>query len=291
MSALSHLAGLIRAAAGARRGERPARLLAQYHRAALLPDIGVRVWHNDAQRRPVDVSVLISSHNYADHLGSCLDSVFASQPGPLQFEVIVVDDCSADTSLTLLRDRLATSPWPMQVIATWWNVGVSRVRNLALRRASGAFVFILDADNRIVPEALARLHARITEEGAAAAYGPIERALADGTPQGTVSDRPFDPAFLAGHGNYIDAMALFRRADLLDIGGYDLELLRIIGGWEDYFVWLELAARGRRVAFDPGPVGRYLVKPDSMVNRITEAEYASALRLIHARYASLRDAG
>tara|TARA_R110000824_G_scaffold3234_2_gene15080 strand:- start:61001 stop:61246 length:246 start_codon:yes stop_codon:yes gene_type:complete len=81
-------------------------------------------------------------------------------------------------------------------------------------------------------------------------------------------------------------MAMFRRDLLEEIGGYDVDLLRTIGGWEDYVLWLELAVRGCKVVFDGEVMGTYLTKPDSMVSRITTSELESAERLLRSRYAS-----
>ena len=78
-------------------------------------------------------------------------------------------------------------------------------------------------------------------------------------------------------------MALFRKDKIIDIGGYDANLLKIIGGWEDYNIWLKMVDRGCMVAFMPYKIGIYRIKPDSMVKKITNEEiiafrnYASSL--------------
>lgn len=288
LSLLGHAAGLIWLARSARRGDRRAQLGTQFHRAALLPEYGVRKWSNQLAHdvSHVDVSVLVTCFNYEQYVEIAVRSVFPSAADPVRVEIVVVDDASSDGSLALLLRLLAESPLPFRIVRPWWNVGLSRARNLALRNARGTFVFILDADNAVAPSALARLHALAQTEDAAAAYGPIRCVTTDGENAGWLSDRPFDPAFLRNQGNYIDAMAMFRRDLLEEIGGYDVDLLRTIGGWEDYVLWLELAVRGCKVVFDGEVMGTYLTKPDSMVSRITTSELESAERLLRSRYAS-----
>lgn len=237
------------------------RRLAQYRRALKLPEHGVFEWINPAAGadHPVDVSVLVTCHNYARFVGDALNSAFEAALPPLKVEVVVVDDASTDASLACIRALVDSAPIPMRVMRTWWNVGVSRARNLALAWA----------------------------QQADAAYGPVQRVAEDGSLLDRVSDRPFDPVFLVAQGNYIDAMALFRRRALLDVGGYDVQLLRRIAGWEDYAVRLEFAGKGYRVAFHPGVIGHYLLKSGSMLQTITTSEIARARSLFVKRYRGL----
>src|SRR4029434_9673669 len=59
---------------------------------------------------------------------------------------------------------------------------------------------------------------------------------------GLLSYFDWDPQMLVEH-PYIDAMALFDRQQLLALGGYDNELFKIGWfGWEDYELWLRMAA-------------------------------------------------
>ena len=270
-------------------GNPDVRRLAQYRRALKLPEHGVFEWVNPAAGvdQPVDVSVLVTCHNYARFVGDALRSAFEAAIAPLAVEVIVLDDASTDESLACIRALVDSALVPMRVMRTWWNVGVSRARNLALARSRGEFVFILDADNTLMPDALVNLHAHARARQADAAYGPVQRVAEDGSLLDRVSDRPFDPGFLVAQGNYIDAMALFRRRALLDVGGYDVHLLRRIAGWEDYAVWLEFARKGYRVAFHHEVIGRYLLKSGSMLQTITTAEIARARALFVRRYRGL----
>jgi FkbM family methyltransferase len=257
------------------------RRLAQYHRAKALPDWAVavkRFGHSD--EKPV-LSVVIPSFDYARHLPNALTSASAalSAHGPARSEILIVDDRSTDGSYETACELARASALPVTVIRPLWNVGVSRARNIGTEYARGEFVFFLDADNKVDPEGLAALCRRAKADAADAAYGPIRRVGSDGEELGLVSHLPFDPEHLKKWGNYIDAMALFRRSALVTLGGYDVELLRIIGGWEDYELWLRLAREKCRVSFCPAPtIGTYLVKDDSMVQRISLREQSAAAK-------------
>jgi GT2 family glycosyltransferase len=61
--------------------------------------------------------------------------------------------------------------------------------------------------------------------------------------------------------NYIDALALIRRSTFAEVGGFDGYFC--VSGWEDYELWLRLAAAGHRAEFVPGFVGWYRVHQGS----------------------------
>lgn len=67
-----------------------------------------------------------------------------------QVQWLVVDDGSTDESVHVLRDAAgAIEPISLQLL-TGAHAGVSAARNLALRRASGDWVFFLDADDQLL---------------------------------------------------------------------------------------------------------------------------------------------
>src|SRR4029077_6169775 len=115
------------------------------------------------------------------------------------------------------------------IISRGHNQGLSAARNFAIEHARGEFVFILDADNMIYPHALSRLTAALdAAQDACFAYGIIEQFGPEG-PRDLVSWQAWDPDRLR-YGNYIDAMAMIRRAAVLDVGGYTMDS-RLRLGW------------------------------------------------------------
>lgn len=259
--------------------ERSVKRRAQRYRALSLPKFGRSIWSNStlASDGGCDVAVLITCFNYADLVGVAIESVFNSSTQNCRVELVVVDDASDDSSKEVLLSYLKSAPIPMKVIRPWWNIGLCGARNLALANTLAEYVFILDADNYIEADALSALRQRMQDTAADAAYGPIRRVRLDGTTDCFVSNLPFKPEMLR-QGNYIDAMAMFRRSSLEHLGGYEIDLLRIIGGWEDYDIWLKFASQGMRVEFEPTVIGTYLVKDNSMLQQITLDERRAAMK-------------
>lgn len=208
-----------------------------------------------------EVAVVVPVYNYDAHvreaLLSAIDSVGVS------IEVIVVDDHSTDDSRTVIEQVMAErADAAVRLVALHANRGLSAVRNLALEHVRAPLVFFLDADNAVYPHGLLRLRRALdAQPDAAVAYGMI---AGFGDDDRLVSAYPWDAARLT-FGNYIDAMAMVRRSVVEEVGGYSVEMQDQHGGWEDYELWLRLAAQGRRGVLVPEIVGRYRVHSTSMV--------------------------
>lgn len=92
-------------------------------------------------------SIIIPVYNAASYLRDCLDSVVNQLYS--DWEAICVDDGSTDGSSAIL-DEYATKDVRFVVIHQV-NAGVSAARNQALERASGTWIFFLDADDVLSP--------------------------------------------------------------------------------------------------------------------------------------------
>lgn len=99
--------------------------------------------------RPV-FSIIIPVYNVAPYLRECLDSVLA-QNFP-DWEAICVDDGSIDESGAIL-DEYAAKDKRFRVIHKE-NGGVSSARNVGLDTARGAWVWFVDGDDMIHPNAM-----------------------------------------------------------------------------------------------------------------------------------------
>lgn len=101
------------------------------------------------------VSVLIPAYNVEPYIRECMDSVLTQT---LQdFEIICMDDKSTDKTLSILREYEQRDN-RIHVYCHEENRGQSCGRNHALKYAVGEYVYMLDADDMIVPEALEELY-------------------------------------------------------------------------------------------------------------------------------------
>ncbi len=110
------------------------------------------------------VSVVIPLFNSASTLPRAVHS--ALRQTLRDIEVLVVDDCSRDSSLTVARAIASTDP-RVRVIALPANRGKSHAMNCAIAQANGDWVAVLDADDWYEPDRLAILTAAGDAHGVA----------------------------------------------------------------------------------------------------------------------------
>ncbi len=100
----------------------------------------------------MDISIVIPNYNHAQYLGNALNHALA-QTHPA-CEIIVIDDCSTDNSIKLIKSYMAKSPL-IRLIQNHKNMGVIHNINLGLQEAKGTYVLLSAADDWIEPNLLA----------------------------------------------------------------------------------------------------------------------------------------
>ena len=109
--------------------------------------------------RPL-ASVVISTYNRAGALRATLDALVDQDLPPTDYEVLVVDDGSSDTTWELLSTR--STPYRLRPVRLPFNQGVSAGRNAGLRVAEGRYVVMI-SDDLIVPREFLRTHVATLE--------------------------------------------------------------------------------------------------------------------------------
>ena len=193
------------------------------------------------------VSVVMPAYRASGDIGDALDSIVQQTCHDL--EVIVVNDGSPDTdeletALAPYRDRIR--------YITQDNRGAGAARNAAIAQARGRYVAFLDADDRWLPEFLARQVAFLD------AHAEVGLVYTDAFVSGEspLAGRRFmekAPSFgsvtleslIAQRCNIILSTVVMRRELLVDAGGFDEALRR----GQDFDLWLRLAFRGVRMAY------------------------------------------
>jgi len=105
------------------------------------------------QKTP-NISIIIPIYNVEEYLEKCIASVI--QQTYINLEIILVDDGSTDRS-SLICDLYAKKDSRIHVIHKE-NGGLSDARNVGIKKATGAYVFYLDADDYIVENCIASLY-------------------------------------------------------------------------------------------------------------------------------------
>jgi glycosyltransferase involved in cell wall biosynthesis len=95
------------------------------------------------------VSIIIPAHNSAPTIVRALDSVFAQTLQP--HEIIVVDDCSTDDTVPVVRSYAARG---VRLIELDARSGAAGARNAGIEAALGDLVAFLDSDDEWLPTKL-----------------------------------------------------------------------------------------------------------------------------------------
>lgn len=95
------------------------------------------------------VSVVVTAYNKQSYIADAVNSVLA-QTEP-DIEVVVVDDCSIDSTREVVLALAARDP-RVRLIALPVNVGQPAALNIGMAEAAGDWVAILDGDDWVAPE-------------------------------------------------------------------------------------------------------------------------------------------
>lgn len=106
--------------------------------------------------RQTDISIIIPAFNCAAYIADCLKS--CETQSFQNFEIIIVDDGSTDSTKEIICKCCATMQNKCQIIELKDNLGVSQCRNIGLNYATGTYIFFLDADDIIRCDALEKLY-------------------------------------------------------------------------------------------------------------------------------------
>ncbi len=103
------------------------------------------------------VSVIIPLFNAEKYFAVCLESLAIQTM--TDFEIIVVDDCSTDSSLAIAESYLERFGGRLKIITLPENTGTGAIpRNVGLEHARGEYVYFVDNDDLLIDNALEILY-------------------------------------------------------------------------------------------------------------------------------------
>lgn len=96
----------------------------------------------------MNISIIIVNYRTPDLTQACIDSIYTHTKG-VDFEIIVVDNCSDDESV----DRLSKDH-RIKLIVSTQNGGFGYGNNLGMKAAQGKYFFLLNSDTLLVNNAI-----------------------------------------------------------------------------------------------------------------------------------------
>lgn len=209
------------------------------------------------------ISIVIAAHNQAEYLEDCVESCY-NQSYPAH-EIIIVNDGSTDNTAEL-AERYMFKQFPMLEspvkVIHQVNKGLSSARNTGIMASTGDYVLPLDCDDMLMENAIEVLTRKIIETNCDV-IAPSFKEF--GKSDREVILQPFGLEDLKT-ANRLGYFSCVRRSALIDIGGYSQKM---IWGWEDWHLWINLFIRGKSFVILNGPeyvLVKYRVKEHSMIH-------------------------
>ncbi len=225
------------------------------------------------------VSVIIPAYQAARHIGETLDSVLRQTF--TAYEIIVVNDGSPDTGEL---ERALESYGDRIVYLKRENGGPAAARNTGIRAARGEYVAFLDSDDLYLPEHLQEQLAFMENGGYDFVYA--DALLFGRSPLAGHTFMELVPSegevtfenLLAAQCTVITSTVVARKQPILDAGLFD-EMHSYIIPAEDYDLWLRLAQRGTRMAFQQKPLIKHRKHGESLSANSVRA-FEGALKVL-----------
>lgn len=223
----------------------------------------------------VDCSVVVCTHDGADRLPPVIDALRAQRvPPEVTWEVVVVDNASADGTADVVRDRWGDGPTALRVVHEP-QLGLSHARARGIETSRGSVLSFVDDDNVVDATWVDRVVGVLRAHPEAAAVGGHAHAAGPGPfpdwfprvapylavgPQGEPGDVTDRRGYLYGAGLSVRREALDevlahgtlvlegRRGDALTLG-------------EDAELGYRLAAAGWRLRYEPELTLDHLLPP------------------------------
>lgn len=225
------------------------------------------------------ISAIIPTHNRAELLKSCLESLLRQTLAPDMYEICVVNNCSSDNTSSVVRELANQYPNHRVFCIDEPVLGLSRARNCGLNNTHAPFVAYGDDDAVMEEDWLERFVKRFDSLEPSTVKIGGEVIPVWGAPRPTwMSDGMLpllsassglcgkEPSFCESHQTLMEGNCCYRREALTEIGGFSSLLGRkggkLLSG--DGLIDLRMAAKGKKFFFDPGIIIHHHIHADRL---------------------------
>ncbi|NMH75169.1 glycosyltransferase family 2 protein [Bacillus sp. RO2] len=203
------------------------------------------------------VSVITPSYNAEKFIAATIESVRTQTY--TNWEMIIVDDCSKDTTREILKEYAALDP-RIKPIFLEENSGAAVARNTALKAAQGDYVAFLDSDDLWVPDKLEKQLAFMQKNDYAFSFTAYNLMDEDGKPLDKVIDVP----------KQIDYKGLLKNTIIgcltvmIDTRKVEPLQMPLIRTRQDFALWLKVLRQGHIAYGMQEPLANYRIVEGSI---------------------------
>lgn len=156
----------------------------------------------------MEVSIVITCYNQEKYISRAIRSCLNQKYLKDEFEVVVVDDASTDSSLKIIEDFGNK----ITLVKNKKNLGLSKSRNIGIRKATGRYILNVDGDDFILKDSI---YIETLFLNLNAHWGAVSCDYV------LVDNDGIHISRLSGQNNPIACGIMFRKDALIKIGLYD----------------------------------------------------------------------
>lgn len=225
------------------------------------------------------VSIIIPCYNQEMYLGKAVDSALNQTYGDK--EIIIVNDGSPDGTREI-AEYYANQHNNVRVV-NQSNKGLSGARNAGIMNSTGDAILPLDADDYIEPDYLSETVPVLLDNPD---IGVVATDLQTFGQTEEIWMRPNYPTKVENLmvNNQIYVCSLIRKEAILQCGGYNTKMIH---GYEDWDLWIDITKRGWKVGYVPRPLFHYRIKENSMYTDSLENWHQWNIDQIHKNHSEL----
>lgn len=211
------------------------------------------------------ITLVITTYNYAQYVERAIRSCLEQSLSKSEFEVIVVNDASTDSTRSILENYTEL----VRVFNLEKNIGLAAARNFGIKKARGQFIVFLDADDYIHAESL-RLQKLFLSENNTIDAVAIDYYLVD--------EKGTHLQHVSAENQPIACGIMFRKDYLFNIGLYDEDF----HAREEEDLRIRWEKAGYSIYHVPLPLYRYRMHDNNLTKDTNKmSEFQSKLQEKH----------
>lgn len=110
----------------------------------------------------MNLTLAICIYNAERYIRETLESVM--EQTMQDFHLLIIDDCSTDNSVNIVRDFFIKNPYQYELIRFEKNQGIGYARHFAERHANTKYMMFLDSDDYLKPEAIETMYRKMISD-------------------------------------------------------------------------------------------------------------------------------
>lgn len=214
------------------------------------------------------VSVIMPNYNCGNFIEETVLSVINQTYK--NWELLIVDDCSTDNSVEIIKKLQATDE-RIKLFINEKNSGAAASRNKALMEATGRWIAFLDSDDVWTPDKLEKQIAFMLDNDCKFSYTAYEHIDENSSP---LNIRVTGPGNLSKRKmfHYCYLGCLTAMYDCSDLGVVQIPD-EIGNGENDYAIWLKVVKK-HKCYYLPNVLAKYRVRSNSLSHKSSKIKIA-----------------